>query len=143
MPLVLTRLATAHDYRYHTTAQDRLRQIAILISSVDAAAARQILLHLPTDKARQVRALVSQLGNVAPEEKRKILADFQRSAATSANSPASTAASSLRLACDGSTRAVEFVVRRLLCRPTNVRGRCVSTPEIIRLPLGTPQTSTF
>ncbi|MCC7335574.1 MAG: hypothetical protein IT422_10770 [Pirellulaceae bacterium] len=80
----------------HTTAQDRLRQIAILISSVDAAAARQILLHLPTDKARQVRALVSQLGNVAPEEKRKILADFQRSAATSANSPASTAASSLR-----------------------------------------------
>lgn len=73
----------------HTTAQDRLRQIAILISSVDAAAARQILLHLPTDKARQVRALVSQLGNVAPEEKRKILADFQRSAASSAKAPAS------------------------------------------------------
>ncbi|MCA9183381.1 MAG: hypothetical protein KDA51_18095, partial [Planctomycetales bacterium] len=79
----------------HSTAQDRLRQIAILISSVDAAAARQILLHLPTDKARQVRALVGQLGNVAPEEKRKILADFQRSAASSANSPTSASASSL------------------------------------------------
>lgn len=72
----------------HTTGQDRLRQIAILISSVDAAAARQILLHLPTDKARQVRELVHQLGNVAPEEKRRILAEFQRSAASSARTPA-------------------------------------------------------
>ena len=68
-----------------TTAQDRLRQIAILISSVDATAARQILLHLPTDTARKVRALAAQLGNVAPDEKRKILAEFQRSAASSAN----------------------------------------------------------
>ncbi len=64
------------------TAQDRLRQIAILVSSVDAAAARQILLHLPTDRARQVRQLIGQLGPVAAEEKRKILAEFQRSAAT-------------------------------------------------------------
>lgn len=79
----------------HTTAQDRLRQIAILISSVDAAAARQILLHLPTDKARQVRALASQLGNVAPDEKRKILAEFQRSATSLANRPTSASTSSL------------------------------------------------
>jgi flagellar motor switch protein FliG len=64
------------------TAQDRLRQIAILVSSVDATAARQILLHLPTDKARRVRELAGQLGQVRPEEKRRILAEFQRSAAS-------------------------------------------------------------
>ncbi len=76
----------------NATIQERLRQIAILISSVDAAAARQILLHLPTEKARQVRVLVGQLGNVAPEEKRKILAEFHRSAASSTSSPGSTSA---------------------------------------------------
>ncbi len=69
-----------------TTApsQDRLRQIAILISSVDAVAARQILLHLPTDAARQVRALANGLGAVSADERRKILAEFQRSANSSA-----------------------------------------------------------
>ncbi len=71
------------------TAQDRLRQIAILISSVDASAARQILLHLPTDKARRVRELASQLGTVPADEKRKILAEFQRSAASKSNSSGS------------------------------------------------------
>lgn len=67
------------------TAQDRLRQIAILVSSVDAIAARQILMHLPTDKARRVRELANQLGTVSPQEKRKILAEFQRSATASAH----------------------------------------------------------
>ncbi len=75
-----------------TTAppQDRLRQIAILLSSVDASAARQILLHLPTDAARQVRDLASGLGTVSVEEKRKILADFQRSASSGGAMPPPT-----------------------------------------------------
>ena len=71
------------------TAQDRLRQIAILVSSVDTVAARQILLHLPSDAARQVRAMASQMGSVAPEERRRILAEFQRSAASASESPKS------------------------------------------------------
>lgn len=58
---------------------DRVRQIAILVSSVDAVAARQLLLHLPTDLAKQVRALASQLGPISPAEKRSILAAFQQS----------------------------------------------------------------
>lgn len=65
-------------------AQDRLRQIAILVSSVDATAARHILLRLPSDIARQVRAMTSQMGTISPEEKRQILGEFQRSAATAA-----------------------------------------------------------
>ena len=64
-------------------APDRLRQIAILVSCVDAAAARQILLHLPTDKARRVRDLASRLGVVSADEKRRVLAEFQRTAAQS------------------------------------------------------------
>ncbi len=72
------------------TAQDRLRQIAILVSSVDAVAARQILLHLPSETARQVRGLATKLGTVSPEEKRRILAEFQRSAvSTGSEVPAS------------------------------------------------------
>lgn len=65
------------------TMPDRLRQIAILISSVDSAAARQILLQLPTDTARQIRQLASRLGDVSAEEKRRILSEFQRSAMSS------------------------------------------------------------
>lgn len=65
------------------TMPDRLRQIAILISSVDSAAARQILLQLPTDTARQIRLLASRLGDVSADEKRRILSEFQRSAMSS------------------------------------------------------------
>ena len=71
------------------TMPDRLRQIAILISSVDSAAARQILLQLPTDTARQIRQLTTRLGEVSVDEKRGILAEFQRSAA-SVDSPSSS-----------------------------------------------------
>ncbi len=91
------------------TAQDRLRQIAILVSSVDASAARQILLHLPTDKAKRVRELASQLGTVSPQEKRKILAEFQRSAAASTasqsnvNHDSSAVAGSARRMATGQT----------------------------------------
>lgn len=66
------------------SSNKRLRQIAILLSSVDSATARQLLLHLPTETARQVRALAGKLGPVSAEEKRRILADFQRTAAASA-----------------------------------------------------------
>lgn len=58
------------------TMSDRLRQIAILISSVDSSAARQILLQLPTDTARQIRHLSTRLGEVSAEEKRRVLIDF-------------------------------------------------------------------
>lgn len=69
-----------------TTAPDRIRQIAILISSVDGPTARQLLLHLPTETTRQVRAAASQLGTVSLEEKRRILSEFQRTARTSSTS---------------------------------------------------------
>lgn len=68
------------------TMPDRLRQIAILISSVDSAAARQILLQLPTETARQIRQLASRLGEVTAEEKRRILSEFQRTAMSSMGS---------------------------------------------------------
>lgn len=68
------------------TMPDRLRQIAILISSVDSTAARQILLQLPTDTARQIRQLASRLGQVSAEEKRRILSEFQRTALSSSAS---------------------------------------------------------
>lgn len=68
----------------------RLRQIAILVSCVDASTARQLLLHLPTEKAKQVRKLASQLGEISAEEKRKILSDFQRTAANASAASRST-----------------------------------------------------
>lgn len=63
-----------------TPPNDRIRQIAILVSSVDAATGRQLLLHLPTATAKQVRAMAAELGPVSAEEKRRILSEFQRSA---------------------------------------------------------------
>lgn len=65
----------------------KIRQIAILVSSVEAAVARQLLLHLPTDVARQVRAMVTQLGTVTAAERQAILAEFQRNASRSTATP--------------------------------------------------------
>lgn len=64
-----------------TQNSDRLRQIAILISSVDAATGRQLLLHFPTQTAKRVRELVNNLGTVTHEERQRVLADFQSSVA--------------------------------------------------------------
>ncbi len=59
----------------------RLRQIAILVASVDTVAARQVLMQLPTEIAKRVRALAANLGPVPPEERRALLAEFQKSQA--------------------------------------------------------------
>lgn len=72
------------------SANKRIRQIAILLSSVDSTTARQLLLHLPTETARQVRAMAGKLGPISPEEKRRILADFQRTATTNASTHPAT-----------------------------------------------------
>lgn len=69
----------------------RVRQIAILVSSVDAAAARQLLLHMPTELAKQVRAMANKLGTVSVAEKRAILAEFQKSAGAGGSQRANTA----------------------------------------------------
>ncbi len=75
-------------------SSQRIRQIAILVSSVDAAAARQLLLHLPSATAQQVRQVAAQLGPVSLEEKRHILAAFQQTASSGASAgEAATAAS--------------------------------------------------
>lgn len=57
----------------------RLRQIAILVASVDTVAARQVLMQLPTEIAKRVRTLAANLGPVPPEERRALLAEFQKS----------------------------------------------------------------
>lgn len=66
-----------------TNHENRLRQIAVLVASVDADAARQILLSLPSEIARQIRALSSSLGPIPAEERRALLAEFQKSQAAS------------------------------------------------------------
>ena len=62
-----------------TASDSRLRQIAILVASIDTASARQLLLHLPTDLAKRVRAMAAEVGTVSPEERRALLAELQRS----------------------------------------------------------------
>lgn len=74
--------------------EDRIRQIAILISVVDSAAAQQLLRHLPTAAAQRVLTMARNLGPISPEEKRKVLAAFQNSATNQpgASSPATSPA---------------------------------------------------
>ncbi|HBE66818.1 MAG TPA: hypothetical protein DDW52_01585 [Planctomycetaceae bacterium] len=67
------------------TPNKRIRQIAILLASVDAATAQQLLLHLPTETAKAVRGMAGKLGAVSAEEKTRIVNEF-RKAATGAGS---------------------------------------------------------
>lgn len=62
-----------------TSLEHRLRQISILVASVDTAAARQILMSLPTEIAKRVRAMAADMGPIPPEERRALLAEFQKS----------------------------------------------------------------
>jgi flagellar motor switch protein FliG len=69
---------------------DNIRRIAVLVSSVDTATARQLLLHLPTAIARQVRHALQNLGPVTSTERQRILTEFQSTAARQ-NQPAAAA----------------------------------------------------
>ena len=60
---------------------DNIRRIAVLVSSVDSATSRQLLLHLPTHVAKQVRRALQNLGTISPSERQRILAEFQSTAA--------------------------------------------------------------
>ncbi len=57
-----------------------IRRIAVLVSSVDSAAGRQLLLHLPSDVARQVRTALRQMGPIDPSEREQILREFYSTA---------------------------------------------------------------
>lgn len=56
---------------------DNIRRIAVLVASVDSATARQLLLHLPTSVAKQVRRALQSLGPISPAERQRILTEFQ------------------------------------------------------------------
>jgi flagellar motor switch protein FliG len=60
---------------------ENIRRIAVLVASVDSAAGRQLLLHLPTEIARQVRKALQNLGTIDPMERQRILAEFHATAA--------------------------------------------------------------
>ena len=61
-------------------SSSQVRRIAILVTSLDASAGRQLLMAMPSDLARQVRRAMTQLGHVDPEEQRQILAEFRMQA---------------------------------------------------------------
>lgn len=65
---------------------NKVRRIAILVTSLDASAGRQLLMAMPTELARQVRRAMTQLGHIDPEEQRQILAEFRMQAMLSAES---------------------------------------------------------
>ncbi|MDX1930786.1 MAG: FliG C-terminal domain-containing protein [Pirellulaceae bacterium] len=76
---------------------DNIRRIAVLVSSVDSATARQLLLHLPTSIAKQVRHALQNLGPVNPAERQRILAEFQSTAARQNQPPAPSPSSAAPL----------------------------------------------
>ena len=55
---------------------DNIRRIAVLVSSVDSATARQLLLHLPTSVAKHVRRALQNLGPISVAERQRILTEF-------------------------------------------------------------------
>ncbi len=64
----------------------KVRRIAILVTSLDASAGRQLLMAMPTELARQVRRAMTQLTKIDPEEQRQILAEFRMQALVSSDS---------------------------------------------------------
>lgn len=57
---------------------DRIRQVAIVLTSVDAATARKLLGQLPEAQARQVRQRMANLGSVSPAEREAAMQAFAK-----------------------------------------------------------------
>ncbi len=65
----------------------RIRRIAILVSTVDSQAASQILLQLPSEVAEAVRNCIRNLGDVTEKERSEILQEFQQAEEQTAAAP--------------------------------------------------------
>lgn len=61
-----------------TSSENRLRQIAVLVASVDSASARHLLLNLPTEIAKKVRSLAAEMGPIPPEERKQLMLELKR-----------------------------------------------------------------
>jgi flagellar motor switch protein FliG len=59
-------------------SNDGLRKAAILVSSLDTAAADALLEQLPTEQAQRVRELVVELDEIDPAEQRRVIDEFFR-----------------------------------------------------------------
>ncbi len=57
---------------------DRIRQVAIVLTSVDASTARKLLGQLPEAQARQVRQRMANLGSVSPSERQAAMQSFAK-----------------------------------------------------------------
>lgn len=93
-PIALLAMTTAEPLN------DNIRRIAVLVASVDTAVGRQLLLHLPTEIAKQVRRALQHLGPIDPGERQRILAEFHSTAAKQSASKASTLAPGVPAAPD-------------------------------------------
>ncbi len=63
----------------------QVRRIAILVTSLDATAGRQLLLAMPQQLARDVRRAMASITSIDPEEQRRVLAEFRMQAMTSSD----------------------------------------------------------
>lgn len=66
----------------------QVRRIAILVTSLDSAAGRQLLLAMPSGLARDVRKAMASLTSIDPEEQRQVLAEFRNQAISRTTSDA-------------------------------------------------------
>jgi flagellar motor switch protein FliG len=80
----------------HPESDQRIRTLAIVLQSLDAATARQLLSNMPTEVARDVRRTLSRLGSVPLEAQQSAFAQFE-SLLDSLRSPASGSLSELDL----------------------------------------------
>ena len=62
----------------------QVRRIAILVTSLDATAGRQLLMAMPSPLARDVRKAMASLAAVDPDERRRVLAEFRTQALSAA-----------------------------------------------------------
>jgi flagellar motor switch protein FliG len=70
----------------HTSSDNSLRKVAILVASLDEASAERLLASLPPQQARAVRLEVDELADIDLDEQREVVADFRRSLAQSSES---------------------------------------------------------
>ncbi len=121
--------------------ENKIRRVAIVLQSLDAATAKRLLAQLPDSQAKQVRRTMASLGTVSPTERKHALADMQDLVASVSNNNFEPSTASQVLAKDpfNATDSIELSDTSNNESGLNRRPSTSSSPDFIQRDLHTPQ----
>ncbi len=108
------------------TSDNRLRQISMLVASVDGESARHLLLNLPTDIARKVRAMAAEMGPIPPEERKALMLELQKAQSRTPTKPSGVQSTGPAESDSGAPNSDHFSASSLYSQASSLNSQASS-----------------